>query len=118
MNHRGIERLDYKILHETGRKVKCGGENSTQKMNIEREITEKIKIREDIKHSLNLYTLDDLITDEGISKGMKVMSELGKNFRHIDIELKNKMDEHDYAARYQKYETIIGEMMDFINRQS
>ena len=36
------------------------------------------------------------------------MSELGKNFRHIHIELKNKIDGQSYAARYQEYERILG----------
>ena len=51
---RSKDRLDYKILHETGRKiVKKGGEADMGSKEIE-----ELKILKDIDHTLKLYDLN------------------------------------------------------------
>ena len=91
MNTRKKDRLDYKILQETGRKVVIPRrENVVMKM-VEQEVLEQLKIVEDVSHSLNVYALDELSTEDELSDALGIMSGLSQNYRHIHVELKSKL---------------------------
>ena len=91
MNTRSKSRLDYKILHETGRKiVKEGGKAEMGSKEIE-----ELKILEDIEHTLKLYDLDQLDTVTEVTEGVDLVSKLSQNYRHLLVEIKIT-DEENY----------------------
>ena len=47
------------------------------------------KLVGDIKHNLDLFSLKYLESQDEISEGMAVITELGKVFRHLHVELKS-----------------------------
>ena len=106
---RRSERLDYKIYHETGRKqFKVGREN-----NIKMDPLEELKIRGDIEYSLNIYLLSDLTSEEEIMEGITVLTDLGQKFRHVHIDLKNKLGDK-YASQYPDHDKISEQVLNFV----
>ena len=100
MNTRGGSQLDYKILHSTGKRVyKVGGETL---LKMEAKLNE-LKIVGDINHALGMYDFKDEVNEDEIMDGVGVMTELGKQFRHIHIELKDEMGDN-YEGQYPEYE--------------
>ena len=45
----------------------------------------------DIENSLALFALDDLVSQNEISEGMNDITRLGKEFRHLHVELKSQI---------------------------
>ena len=110
---RRIDRFDYKIFHETGEKVLLPGrENSNLKM-AEKEAVESLKIEGDINHSLSIYVLEDLYTEDEVDEGIRVISSLCQEYRHIHVELRTKLGE-TYKEQYPKYDEIVGGLIKFI----
>ena len=62
-----------------------------------------MQICEDIAESLNIYALDDLETESEISEAIEQVNELGRQFRHVHVELKEEMGERDHGEAYVKY---------------
>ena len=94
---RSKDRLDYKILHETGRKiVKEGGEADMGSKEIE-----ELKLREDIDHTLKLYDLDQLDTVNEVNEGVELVTQLSQNYRHLLVEIK-VTDEQNYIKNEAK----------------
>ena len=109
---RNKDRIDYKIFHETGRKVVIsGGKISKNKMATDEKIVE-MKIVADIKYTLGVYTLEDLISGDDIEEGLTVISGLGQQFRHIHVELKNKLG-NDYETQYPEYNKTLEDLAEF-----
>ena len=88
MNTRNIPRINYKILHETGKKV-IGREKWGTKM-ANPLVVEEAKIMEDLEHSLSIYSLEQLDTIEEIKEGTEALNNRRKIFRHIHVELNTK----------------------------
>ena len=63
------------------------------------------KLVGDIKYSLDLYSLTYLETQDEISEGMAVITELGKVFRHLHVELKSQLG-NDYEDKFPHYADI------------
>ena len=78
-------RLDYLVYSETGKKL-YKGKSETKMDNLE---VKESKLVGDIKYSLDLFSLKDLESQDEISEGMAVITELGKVFRHLHVELKS-----------------------------
>ena len=85
------DRLDYKVLHRTGRKVlKVVREiPDNRKMDEDFKI-EELKLEEDINHAFHIYTLGDLVTQSEIEEGIDIVSDLCQKFRHLHVEIKTK----------------------------
>ena len=87
MNTRKKDRLDYKIFHETGRKVVILREKMSSESKMDNspapdpEVMSEMKIRGDIKHALEIYALEDLLSWDEIREGLGVISELAQQFR-------------------------------------
>ena len=97
MKVRSKDRLDYKILNETGRKVlkeARGVEMGSKEI--------ELKILEDINHTLNLYDLNEVRTENEINEGVAMVSELSKIYRHLLVEIKIS-DEEFYEKNFLKY---------------
>ena len=55
------------------------------------EIVMENKIREDTNHTLRIYTLAELTSEEEILEGLGVVDDLCRKFRHSHVELKNSL---------------------------
>ena len=111
MNLRKKERFDYKTFHETGRKVVLGKKTSNIEMDTEKIM--ELKIKADIDHVLGIYVLDDLVSGDDISEGLNEISNLSQNFRHIHVELRNKLGD-DYEDRYPEYDKTVEKLTLFM----
>ena len=105
-------RLDYEILHRTGRKVViAGGRNLETSMDV-LEVNE-LKICGDVKHAFDTYVLDELLSEDEINESVWAMADLSQQFRHIHIELRSKFGE-EYDAKYPGYDAFLARVTNFI----
>ena len=86
-NLRKLDRIEYKIFHETGEKVK--------KMSFDKEILFEAKVAEDIKDFYKMYELNELVYEDEISEALEMALFYCKNYRDIHTELKE-----GHAERY------------------
>ena len=66
------------------------------------EILSDLKLMDDIKHSLNIYVIEELETADDISEGIDVMSTLSQNYRHLHVKLNNKLG-NNYVEQFPNY---------------
>ena len=121
MSSRDKPRLDYKILNETGRRVfksidgdivnKNMAEENLDKNKV--EILNELKICEDIRHSLDIYEINDLDTEDEINEGLVIISDLSQNYRHAHVVLKSKLDDA-YKNHYPDYDDTLANLTNFI----
>ena len=113
MNTRAKDRIDYKVLHETGRKVLLvGSGNLNNKMDPSQDVLDELKVTEDIKHTLDIYDLDDLMTEEEIREASGIVSDLCQKYRHVHVNLKYKLG-NGYEAQYPNYGNIVEQLKKF-----
>ena len=105
MTSRKKDRIDYKEYHLHGVKVvKCDNENSTV-MEGDEIFTEKI-LREEIKHTIGTYSLEDCVTEDEVNEGVVEVSRLGKEFRCLHAKLKLSLkDKH--GEEFPDYEGFL-----------
>ena len=108
---RSKDRFDYKVYHETGSKVSLGGGETG--MDPAQVMIRELQIVGVIHHSLALYDLDDLFTEDEISEGIGVMTDLGKNYRHLHVELKSHL-QADYEDRYPLYNDFCSKISTYL----
>ena len=119
MNTRKKDRLDYKIFHETGRKVVILREKMSSESKMDNspapdpEVMSEMKIRGDIKHALEIYAIEDLLSWDEISEGLGVISELAQQFRHVHVDLRVKLGQ-EYESQYPSYDEIINNLTLFV----
>ena len=99
---RSVERIDYLQLHRYGRKVlKKGGEKST----MEDTKLKELRLREDLKYSLEFYDLPEIDSLEEIDELIQTFSGLSREFRHTHVVLKNDLADK-YEQLYPDYESF------------
>ena len=110
MSSRSKSRLDYLTYHRHGIKVvKEGGE---AEMDIDKiKFDEKLLV-EDINHTLDVYKLDDLLTESEVQEAVGIVTDLSTQLRHIHVSLKDL--DQNYATNYPNYGTLNTELKDFI----
>ena len=95
---RAVKRdVDYRILGRTGEKVDI--DRKMEDIVREKRVME-MQLCDDIDEAFKLYALEDLETEDEISEGLVHMSELGKKYRHIHVELKVMLGDDAYATEY------------------
>ena len=114
MNTRSQSRFDYKIFHETGDKVFNKGEKN-YKMETQEQVNE-LKLREDIKHALRVYPVDELETETEILEFLGVLNELSQKFRHFHIDLENKLGLENYSKSYPDHEKVSERLYENITK--
>ena len=67
------------------------------------DLTEELRIRDDIFHSINVFDPDDLITGEEINEGMVFISEPSKTIRYIHVKVIKNLPAEQYGVRYPDY---------------
>ena len=110
--------LEYKTYHNTGKKViktsqnnldlpdnQPGGKVSTyiDKMAWAEKSVLELQIVEDISESLLIFSVVDLDTENEVSEGLEVVSDLSQKYRHVHVELRTLMGEEAYAEKYGDY---------------
>ena len=93
---KGKRRLDYRILHEQG--IKRDLTTMADVRNTMR--VRELQICDDLVDAFTLFNIDELDTCEEISEGMTHITELGKQYRHIHVELKELLGDAPYTAAY------------------
>ena len=122
---RSVPRLDYAVLNDTGERVvrsavgwdqpqletiEEGRENS-QKM-AEDLIIKELKIKDDLKHSFEVYDLDDLDCEEDICEGNRIISGLCRDLRHVHVNLRAELKEN-YEDQYPDYPDLERECIKY-----
>ena len=111
MNTRGGNQLDYRILHETGKKVyKVQGRRLEMAEKIK---VDELKVRGDIKYAVTMYDITAEITEDAVIEGKGVVKDLSQKFRHTHVEWKNALGD-DYENEYPDYITVSEKLITFI----
>ena len=76
-------------------------------------VIEECKIMEDINHSLSLYVLSELYSEEEIKEALADVLHLSQKFRHVHVEL-NALLGDDYAKKYPLYENTFERLMQYV----
>ena len=107
MNIRSKTRLDYVVWNRKGEKVikNLSGKIETVEMDENQNILTELKVREDLKYTLEIYDIEDLETQDEINEGGSSVAELAKNYRHVHVELRTTIG--DYNKKYPEYEHIF-----------
>ena len=92
------QNIDYKIFHKHGKKVVKEGDMADSE-----QAVKEMQIMDDLNEAFDLFDLEYCVTVDEISEGMSEISERGREFRHIHIELKNLLGDA-HAGTYPKYE--------------
>ena len=77
------------------------------------EILNELKISEDIRHSLNIFVIDYLDTEEDINECLDIISDLSQKYRNAHVVLKNKLSDA-YNSQYPNYNDTLGDLTNFI----
>ena len=94
----GKRDIDYSIFHKTGKKVDKN-RNNMDEVRREKRVKE-LQLRDDIDEAFTLYALTDLENEDEISEGIAQISELGREYRHIHVELKEILGDNAYGTEY------------------
>ena len=117
--------IDYVVYHRTGDKVLKSRSNSLEiaesvmeqpqdKMALNEKSILELQVVEDLTESFLIFDLEDLETKQELTEGMEQISELGKKFRHVHVELKNLMGETEYAEKYPNYDKKCSDVREYI----
>ena len=98
MSRRQKGRLDYKIFHQTGKKVFMGEEKV--EMDQRQLFVEELKIADSLNFHLALHSVDDLVTEEECRGAVSTITDFYNEFRRIHVELKSEMGEEEYVKKY------------------
>ena len=77
------------------------------------EILSDLKLMDDTKLSLNIYVIEELETADDISEGIDVMSTLSQNYRHLHVELNNKLG-NNYVEQFPNYNEHLTTLTNYI----
>ena len=115
MNLRQRPKLEYKKFHTSGEKCyKDLGDipDMDESTPIEVLKLSERKLRADINHQLEEYSVDDLDGVEDVIEGLSVITEAGQQFRHIHVELGTLLVE-DYSTLYPDYVQFSQKLLTF-----
>ena len=103
-------RLDYKKYHVKGEKVLKKGEN----LKMDKLKIEESKLFNDLKHTLEIYNLDEMDSGVEINEAQSEINDLSKKFRHVHCELQNKLSNYDET--YPDYDKTINSVTEYIKK--
>ena len=103
--------IDYKEYHTRGVKTPRKLPQVTVlpgKMDLQHlELREK-KVRNDLIECFLTFRIEDLVSDAEISEGLYSIEQVGKDFRHLHVEIKDQInDDEAYAQRHPTYEETM-----------
>ena len=83
MSSRSRPRLDYLTFHREGRKVPKEGREG--EMDLDKLVFEEKLLVEDINHTLDIYKLDDLLSESEVQEAVGIINVLSSRFRHVHV---------------------------------
>ena len=105
---------DYSVLHNTGDRV------YTKRLPVEpamdlraKQIREK-QLSDDLTECYLLFSLADLETPEEIREGIDSIGDLGKDLRHLHIELKEEMGDETHTNAYPKFDEQVKQIREYV----
>ena len=114
MKLRSVPRLDYLVFDRTGEKVQKVDQEISKMGDL--ELTE-LKIREDIRHTLEIYSeVDEFETAGEIDEGVASINDLAKTYRHMHMELRSTLSEEEYGKKYGNYDATLSTVTEFLKR--
>ena len=79
----------------------------------EEEILNELTIFGDIKHCWGIYDIEEWDTEDEINEGLKCVSDLSLEYRHIHVVLKRKLGDN-YNEKYPDYDKNVHSLTMFI----
>ena len=110
MSSRSRPRLDYLTFHREGRKVPKEGREG--EMDLDKLVFEEKLVVEDINHTLDIYKLDDLLSESEVQEAVGIINDLSSRFRHVHVAISD-LDEN-YDTNYPNHAAFDKEINDFI----
>ena len=100
--------LDYRELGNSGTRIHKPSELAVIAMDVKHLKIKELQISDDLEESFSLYNLEDLVNHSELTEGLDSIGSLGRQFRHVHIELKDALDEPTYEMEYsEKYATTL-----------
>ena len=106
---RNQPKLDYKILHSTGRRVCKGDRGQQNNPNMDELHLKTIDICSDVDDFFSSYSLDELEGEEELQDYVAKIEVLKREFRRIHSQLKG-IEEVDFPTKYPYYEARVDEL--------
>ena len=107
--------LDYKVYHETGKKVLKEKQNLVMSTVAERAVISEKCCVDDIEDFLETNQLDEVDDVEDLTEIINCVSEIAKQYRHCHAELKVLLDEK-YLQDYPNSKQHVERMRDFTKK--
>ena len=96
--------LDYGELHRTGQRVYKL--TSSPNLEMDSRIREK-QIADDLNESFLLFSLDEAESPDEIQDGLESIGQIGRDYRHVHIQLKDELGEVAYNEQYVEFEDVV-----------
>ena len=100
--------LNYAVFHDSGEKV-----GKSVNMDVDKLKLKEKQIRDDLSESLRLYDLQELDTVDDVLEGLEHVTDIGKSYRHVLLELEAAMGEVDYLAEYPKAGELLAKVRSY-----
>ena len=111
MTSRSKARICYRTYHSTGEKVFLP--ESGANMDLNNVVVEECKVMEDINHSLALYGLSELFSEEEVKEAYGELLQLSQKYRHVHVELKALLG-NEYGEKYPLYQNTYDRLMAYV----
>ena len=111
-NNPELYSLDYGPLHRTGARVHKPGSILEPEPGsiLDSEMDSKLKekqITDDLNEAFLLFSLEELSSSDDIEDGVASIGQIGRDYRHIHIQLKDELGEDAYAEQYAGFEDTV-----------
>ena len=105
---------DYSVLHRTGERVYKSRSLLTPEMDLRAKKVRHKQLSDDLTECYLLFSLAELETHDEIREGIDSIGDLGKEFRHLHVDLKDEMGDEAHAEEYPKYEEQVKKIREYI----
>ena len=111
-NNPELYSLDYGPLHRTGARVHKPGSILEPEPGsiLDSEMDSKLKekqIMDDLTESFLLFSLEELSSSDDIQDGIASIGQIGRDYRHIHIQLKDELGEDAYTEQYAGFDDTV-----------
>ena len=102
MNTRKLERFDYNIYNETGKKV--ARKQSQSDMSLKDLEVEELTILDSLNFHLALYDIEDLVTVEECKGASNTITDIYNRYRNVHVVLRKELQ--NYGEKYPEFDKI------------
>ena len=105
---------DYSVLHHTGKRVYISRSQVEPNMDLRAKQLKEKQIIDDLTECFLLFSLADLETTEEIHEGLDSIGDLGRQLRHIHIDLKEEMGNDAYGDAYPNFNEEVEKVRGYV----